>query len=147
MTDTYRLTYEGSLRRGFVSLPTRRVTFERGAAVEFTAAETSHLDTDWTGPRPEGPGGERTGTGVPLGETGTVIDDGHGPALAIATGAPLGRIAEVLPLATTPERARALLDAEVSTKNRPKLVAKLTELAGAATDPAATATDTNSEEA
>lgn len=144
MTEpTELLTYTGRQARGTVALPTRRVRFARGAdPVPFTVDELDHLDpADWAELSAGVPGGPHVGHEVPVGLSSTLIDDGHGPALVLTEGAPLGTIDEVLALATTSERAAALLAHEVDGKNRARLVRKLTALTGDGNNPADSATN------
>lgn len=127
MTVTCSLTYEGPMASGRQKLPGRTVAFKRGQTIDFTVDELVHLDpSTWIGDRPD------------VGALAFAPSDG-GRAVIVKVGTPLPSIPEVLAVATTPERATALLEAEISTKNRKTLVAELTQLAG--TDPTVTPED------
>jgi len=108
------LTYTGPIARGSVSVPGRRVGFERGCPVRFTATEAETLGDDWEGDRP--PAGSRD-----------VIDDAG--ELVLEPGRQFGTVTVTVAAATSSERARALLDHELSLpRPRPSLVAKLEQL-------------------
>lgn len=135
MTDrTCELIYDGPVRAGSVSVPGRRARFERGVPVAFTEAEAATLDGTvwkWAGERTHpGTGVAGDGTAVPVGSSATLLaDDGPDGGLVLVDGQKFGSPAEVLAAATSPARARALLDHE-RTLARPRktVVAQLEQL-------------------
>lgn len=136
---SYELTYTGDIAAGSVSVAGRRVSFTRGVPVAFTATETLDLNHEWIGERfHPGLGTSPVAIEVPDGETATLIEDEAG-GLAVVDGRRFGTVAEVIAAATTPERARLLLDHELAlAKPRSTLVAQLEQLAADA-NPAGTA--------